>query len=109
MIRVEQVEHFMLWSTVVDAPTSLLMPRDAFVRCYQERIGDTPREISKRLDRASRQGTSWLNSLESAADAIDGNRAGPGESELTLEEIVTQYRMPLALLDGRVTLPGGYR
>lgn len=47
-------------------------------------------QLPKRLERAHGKGTSsiWDKSLE---DTIDGNRAGPGESMLTLDEFIAKF------------------
>lgn len=82
-------DMFMLWSTIVDAPTTYAVPREDFVAWYLEQYGTTSAdELKKRMARAETHGSSVGHSLE---DVIAGNRAGPGESTLTLEEILEQY------------------
>jgi hypothetical protein len=53
-------------------------------------------ELPERLERAHATGCSGLDGI-SLADCIEGNRAGPQESELTFDEFVAKY----------LTLPAG--
>lgn len=72
------------WSTVVDAPVSWVLTRGAAVA-----------EWSKdRVARADQNGTSILDRYptgQTPDEIVRGNRAGPGESELTVAEILTAY------------------
>jgi hypothetical protein len=83
-----KIDNFYLeWSTVVDAPTTFGMSLDEFKEYYQEEYGKRAMsELSQRLERVEEQGvSSYLdNSLE---DLVLCNRAGPKETELSLNRI----------------------
>jgi len=72
------------WSTVVDAPLSWVMGRDRAVDHWGE----------DRVSRADHNGTSIIDGYpagETPEQIVAGNRAGPGESELTVEQILVEY------------------
>lgn len=70
------------WSTVVDAPLHFGLRVDAFRRYYQAEHGEPVDEA--RIERALASGTS-----SRGGDSAEGyNRAGPGETELTPEQLV---------------------
>lgn len=72
------------WSTVVDAPVSWIVSRPSAVDEWGE----------DRVARADRNGTSILDSYPAGntpEEIVRGNRAGPGETEATLAEILQHY------------------
>jgi len=72
------------WSTVVDAPVSWVLARDAAVAEWTE----------ERVARADRNGTSILDGYPAGTtpeEIVRGNRAGPGESELPVAAIIEMY------------------
>ncbi len=80
--------HFFEWSTVVDAPTTHAMPRDEFEDYYRDVYGEAAMaELPRRLGKAVQTGTSSY-SHASAEELIAGNRAGPGETALSFEEVI---------------------
>ena len=79
------------WSTIVDAPVTRGMRRDAFEEYYWEEYGNEGlREFPRRMARVDEKGTSALN-YDSAEDTIICNRAGFKEAELSLVDIVRIY------------------
>ncbi len=81
---------FFEWSTVVDAPISNGM-NEKELRIYHKNIyGDLP--IEKRIERAIRKGTSMVDFVK-LEDFVSGNRAGPYETEITLDEIMQQLHV----------------
>lgn len=79
------------WSTVVDAPVSMIFTMEQFRRYYRRQYGEASmEELPKRLARAEETGCSALSGC-TAEDLIRCNRAGPDESELTLEQIIERY------------------
>jgi len=79
---------FFEWSEVVDAPVTMAMSREDFVEWYTDRHGqDAAAGLDERLARAVEHGTSAMRPT-SAEEMFQGNRAGPGESSLTFEEII---------------------
>ena len=75
------------WSTVVDAPVSMLLSREKFT-AYYHRYGDKiVEELPERLARAEKNGTSCYGE-ESFESLIELNRAGPKESCLTFAQII---------------------
>ncbi len=80
-----------VWSSVVDAPTHILDDEDDVRAWTKEEYGGFGlRELPARLERLRAKGTSSLI-YESAEDAVSGNRAGKGETELTFEQLVAYY------------------
>lgn len=89
IIRLE--DHYLEWSTVVDAPTTFGMTLDEFRAFYREEYGASgSQDLDERLARASVHGTSAYSG-RSAVDVMSCNRAGPNESRLHIEEIVEFY------------------
>ena len=85
-------EWYFNWSSVVDAPITYRMTLEELTAYIQFQYGEQgARELSKRLDRVERKGTSAFL-YESAEEVISGNRAGENETELTLDEIIDQYQ-----------------
>ncbi len=89
---------YMEWSTVVDAPVTYLMPLQEFRAAYQEKYGRYGRaggadDLESRLARVADYGTSAMG-YRNADEVLAGNRAGPGESTLTRDEILEEYRFP---------------
>jgi len=85
-------EWYFNWSTVVDAPITNRMTLEeltAYIQFQYKEHG--ARELSKRLDRVERKGTSAFL-YESVEEVISGNRAGENETELTMDEIIDQYQ-----------------
>ncbi len=84
-------DYYMEWSTVVDAPVTFGLSREAFEEYYQERYRPADySELSKRMNRVEKWGTSSIDG-ETAEEMIIANRAGENETELTYEEILNQY------------------
>jgi hypothetical protein len=72
------------WSTVVDAPVSWVLTRERAVQEF----------TSSRVARADRYGTSLLDGYpagETPDEIVRGNRAGQGETELSVGEIIRDY------------------
>lgn len=79
---------FFEWSTIVDAPTTEAMRREAFEEYYQDQHGKVGmRELPARLERAVKYGTSSMDQM-SAEDLIAGNRAGDDETEMSFTDIL---------------------
>lgn len=72
------------WSTVVDAPLSYTATRAQAVQAWG---GD-------RVRRADENGTSILDGYptgDTPEEIVRGNRAGPGETEISVAEIIKAY------------------
>src|SRR5262245_2894012 len=84
-------DAYVEWSTVVDAPVTHVVTRAETIR-WNQRQGCTLPEAQERTARTDKNGHSamWF-SPESTEQLIAGNRAGEGESELSLAEILEQY------------------
>lgn len=83
--------YFFEWSTVTDAPCTTGASRAEFEEYYREQYGEQgARSLPERLDRAIKYGTSSIEPM-SVHDLIAGNRAGPNETELSLDEIIRIY------------------
>lgn len=87
-------DQYVEWSTVVDAPVSYILTRkkmEAFL--LAEAVKKARDRVTERLDTADRNGLTFVD-CGSVAELVRGNRAGPNETELTLEQIVEKYRFP---------------
>ena len=79
------------WSSACDAPRTHFMPRREFMQYLRARYcGDAERDIAERMKRVEERGTSSMVDA-SAEEVVAGNRAGVGESELSVEELLAQY------------------
>lgn len=77
-------DAYVEWSTVVDAPVSWVEGRAHAVAVWGVH----------RVDRADRNGTSILDGYPAGRtpeEIVSANRAGPGETTITVEEIITAY------------------
>lgn len=84
---------YMEWSTTSDAPScygmSLAELRD---RCLKKSGTDGVRDWDERVARIDATGTSLLGHPgETAETAIDCNRCGPDEAELSYDQIIDKY------------------
>ena len=86
--------NFLEWSTVVDAPVSPAMPREQFDQYVKVMYGQNyyENEHFDRMKFVLKHGTSSrVPAPTSFEELIEGNRAGPDENSLTLDEIVAAY------------------
>lgn len=80
------------WSTIVDAPISYFLNLKDFKQYYKEKYGSHGMgEVTERLKRADRKGTSSLIH-ESAEDVVQSNRAGKNETHIEIPELLKQYK-----------------
>jgi hypothetical protein len=89
----ETKEDFYLeWSTVVDAPITNGMTLEEFEVYYQQEYGEAElKYLEKRLERVEKKGTSSLLGGHTLEDLISINKAGDGETKLSMEEIIQKY------------------
>lgn len=83
---------FFEWSTVVDAPVTKGMKREEFEEYYLDSYGKSSYiDMTQRLSRAENNGTSSMigHTLE---ELIECNRAGPQETRLTFDQIISQIK-----------------
>lgn len=79
---------YLLWSTIVDAPTSYGGTLRQIENHFREQHGERGmRDLPDRLVRVETKGTSAINDGD-VEDTIWLNRAGPNEAPLNKEEIV---------------------
>ncbi len=89
---VENVPHYLEWSTIVDAPVTWGMPVHEFIDHYQAEYGrEGMRGLSARLKRADSESCSSGYGGYDREDLIDVNRAGLDETRLSLAQIVDYY------------------
>lgn len=72
------------WSTVVDSPISFTHTRSEAIREWG----------ADRVARADENGTSILDGYPAGntpEEIVSGNRAGPRETEITVDEIIAAY------------------
>ena len=100
-------DWWLRWSTIVDAPTSPALSKEAFARWLREELRrDCPwhaeipdwdlflthTTLPKLLATVERHGTSYPALYRGAAQVIWANRAGDGEMWLPLEGLIDAYR-----------------
>jgi len=92
--------YYFEYSTIVDAPVTFGMSLDEFKEYYQVEYGRQGMNgLPERLERVEAKGSSAID-REDATDTLSGNRAGPNESELTVEQIYQAYCLRQPILDG---------
>lgn|SRR5512146_363660 len=77
-------DTYVEWSTVVDAPVTYIVTRTEAVDAWGQ----------ERVDRADQKGTSILDGYpagKTPEEIVLGNHAGPDETELTVQEIISAY------------------
>lgn len=78
-------DAYVEWSTVVDAPVSMLHTRDEAVCGWgRDRVERADAHVTSCVEPAF-----WYDSPE---EFVAGNRAGPGESELSLDDLLHALR-----------------
>lgn len=84
-------DKYLEWSTAVDAPVTRGMTREEMIEHLVLSVTEEARSnAGRRLCRADDHGSSAIP-FESAEDVIFGNRAGPGETELSIDGIYDEY------------------
>ena len=82
--------RYVEWSTVVDAPVTYAMTEDELRAHMKEEYGNEGlRELPERMKRVAATGTSFRDTT--ADEVTSGNRAGPDETTLTMDELVATY------------------
>lgn len=105
-------DKYVEWSSVCDAPVTYIMDKESmedYVRGVEEHsLGYQALEkaegrakelmlelvqlkVSDRLERIEKNGTSSMMGDRSAKEFVRGNRAGPKETELTIEQLIEAY------------------
>ena len=84
LIKLEE-NYYLLWSTVIDAPVGVLNTQEA--KEYIKRYTDNPEHYWNELET-----TGTDHYYKDINEAINGNRCGTNEEELTLEQIKQKYR-----------------
>lgn len=84
-------EHYLIWSTIVDAPIIYGMTLDELTEYIKEEYGNSGlRELPARLARVNLNGTSSIQPY-TPEDLVLYNRAGPNETHLSLEGVYRHY------------------
>lgn len=88
---VKLADHYLLWSTIVDAPVTIGMTLDQLRAHIQEREGlDGLRVLPSRLERVDKHGSSSVH-FESTDEICWLNRAGLRETALTRAQLIDFY------------------
>ena len=73
-------DRYLEWSSIVDAPISMLMTDEELAAYWRERYG------TEGLERLA-----TVKAGAPGAESIGWNRAGPNETRLSVEEIIERY------------------
>lgn len=89
---IKLADHYLEWSSIVDAPVTHGMTLEEFKAYYRDEYGRNDFELKfpRRLARVEQKGTSAHDSAD-VDDLIWGNCAGPGGTQLHREEIIEFY------------------
>lgn len=83
-------DHYLEWSTIVDAPVTYGMTLEQFKHYYKDEYGaEGMRRLGERLQRVDDHGCSAFGETLDALLAF--NRAGVGETCLTKEQIIDHF------------------
>jgi hypothetical protein len=85
-----QADAYVVWSNTVDAPVSPILDRPGLTRHLIDRLDISQDMAESLLRNADANGTSAPG--VTLDEVIRTNRAGPGESRLTLAELLGKYR-----------------
>lgn len=89
ILRLE--DKYLIWSTVVDAPTTTAMTREELEKYYREEYGNSSmHDLRLRMARVDGKGTS-AHGDNCAMSTVACNRAGPDEATLSYQQIVDLY------------------
>src|SRR5580692_819178 len=80
---------YVLWSDTVDAPVTAVLGRNAIVSLLESEHHATWEAADGLVRMADDFGTS--DSARNLSEVVSQNRAGPGESNLTLDELISAY------------------
>jgi hypothetical protein len=84
-------DRYVIWSNTVDAPVSHVMDRDALV----EHVTASGEPLERAQQLAELADEVGLSDPSTTLDAVLAtNRAGSGESRLSVADILRQYRLP---------------
>lgn len=93
------------WSTVSDSPSSQFLSQDQLIAHWvMQREPSCLCEMDRKIVLADEWGSSWLSNSSaldcySVQDVVNANRAGPGETELTLDQIWQVYGLGIPLVE----------
>lgn len=83
-------DRYLEWSDEWDGPSCFGMTLEEFREMYLERASRrAKRELDERLERVEALGTSVPN--ETPEEMMELNRAGPDETEISVDEIIDWY------------------
>ena len=89
--RFEQ-DYYLEWSTIVDAPVTRGMSKQDFIDYYLAKHGmNEVEELTQRLKRVEKQGSSCLQDTDGIEHYFNFNRAGEDEVTLDKEAILDRY------------------
>ncbi len=85
-------DYYLLYSTISDSFLTYGVSLERFTRNMAEQEGSRYMEMGhpRRMSRVERFGTSSMN-RESVEELIVGNRCGPNEEELSLDQIIHHF------------------
>lgn len=84
-------QHYLIWSTLIDAPVTRGMSRSELMAyCRRTYYGVESVALTSRLARLDAKGTSSIHDA-CAEDTVRHNRAGPGETCLSVPQIIARY------------------
>ena len=87
----EEVDYYLEYSSICDAPTIYGLTLDEFTNYYRSRYGlNAMDELPERMAHVEATGTSEM-SASSAAETLCCNRAGKDETRLTVEQFIEWY------------------
>lgn len=99
-------EYYLEWSSITDSPVTFGVSLEDFRVLYNDTSDYGRRgELDWRLERVNRYGTSAFDGT-TPVQLIQGNRAGPDEQCLSMEEIIQAYCLMLPIRGYECTSEG---
>lgn len=91
-LKDEDVDYYLMWSTVVDSPITAGLTLEQLKEYYKSQYGEIQFEMTfeSQMKRVNEKGVSYFLA-DSVEEFISHNRAGESEKCLTYEEIVDRY------------------
>jgi hypothetical protein len=100
MIVIKLRDRYLVWSTIVDAPTTFGMTLDELYEYARIEEGASGvRRLTANMERIERTGTTFRTGA-SLQFALAGNHAGPDDAELSVDEIYQAYCLQVPIRDG---------
>jgi hypothetical protein len=85
-------DHYLMWSTIVDAPVTYGMTKEAVTDYFRERFGtEGMKGFDELMNLVEKSGVSLVPPYDDLDSYMNFNRAGKNETCISKQEIIDQY------------------